>query len=850
MEPHPRRHTQQEPRHDQTFEQPPSSLQAMVDIGSIEHEKENIQPIKEGRSAQALARLFEARPGDRAQELALQRQQFLDELEQIEDLDDPMDVYARFVKWTMENYPQSAAQGHDSQLMPLLEQAYEMFKGDPIYRNDPRFIKLLMLYAEKVESPLDVFKYMEVNGLGSEIAVYYQEYADFLESREEYNKAKDIFLLGINRRARPLGRLKKQYEDFLLREQLYMEEQEKAANEDPTLASAHPPSGASNNTGAGSTVNRRVLGVRVTGSSSIPSNASSRGHVSIGSGGAPSSSANSHRSAAQSNNNRPNPKLTVFSDQSVRPPARPTSRDQENTPWSDLGTERIRRKENTREATSWKGAKLSAEDTFARRPQPRLQVYRDPEAYEPAQALVQPTESAGSEHGYDQQTELTEKPHIPMSDDKHMHQQAETTGQDQFDLSDRARQQQYKEARQDRIFPGPSALQARDHNPHRTDTANGKRECLMVDLKQLYVGDEEFSIEEIRSRLLRYSAAMPVNTKVAEPWKQHGSHKPILPIQEVLPRSPSEDERYSFGTKRRLTSSPTLNTKAASAVMNRLFSDRSKARRSMDSQYSTWSTEESQEVDHNDFDNHTMAYSIPSQPPAMISPSRREYLESTMQDDDEDEDDDDYHGFGDERNGRGGRTEEFFKRLEHDFPSTITQDIEKLKREREARASFGGRSDDFRHPLTNKLNSLSLGFHTLPTSGGLKGLDYLRGEPPILDFQTGKVLPREAPDLQGDILEKMEPILTCAIREGAKIFLFGSSYGAGIHDIHMNQGSLPQFANGVDQDGAILLQYPDGHWEPVFLAFASQRIPTDDRTGLPLDWSRSLVDILEPLHLP
>ncbi|CAO3572973.1 unnamed protein product [Mortierella alpina] len=654
--------------------------------------RRNIQPIKEGRSAQALARLFEACPVDRAQELALQRQQFLDELEQIEELDDPMDVYARFVKWTMENYPQSAAQGHDSQLMPLLEQAYEMFKGDPIYRNDPRFVKLLMLYAEKVESPLDVFRHMEANGIGSEIAVYYQEYADYLESREEYTKAKDIFLLGINRRARPHGRLKKQYEDFLLREQLYMEEQEKAESEAPTAASARSQSGAYTNTSVGSSVSRRVLGVRVAGSGSIPSNASAHGHVPVGSGGASSSPAIAPRSAAQSNNNRPTPKLTVFSDQSVRPPARATARDQENTPWSDLGTERVRRKENIREATSWKGAKLSAEDTFARRPQPRLQVYRDPEVDEPVQAEGQQTEPSGSKHSYGQRAESAEKPHIPMSDNQLSRQPTETLQQDQFNLSERAGQHQHKESKQDRMCPRSPVSQTQNRNSHRVDPASGKRECLMVDLKQLYVGDEEFSIEEIRARHLRYYTAMPRSTKVTETWRQHGSHKPILPIQEVLPRSPSEDERHSFGTKRRLTSSPTLNTKAASAVMNRLFSDRSKARRSMDSQYSTWSTEESQEVDHNDLDNHTMAYSIPTQPPAVISPSRREYLESTMQDDDDDDDDDDYHGFSDERNGPGGRTEEFFKRLEHDFPSTITQDIEKLKREREARSSFGGRS--------------------------------------------------------------------------------------------------------------------------------------------------------------
>lgn len=157
---------------------------------------------------------------------------------------------------------------------------------------------------------------------------------------------------------------------------------------------------------------------------------------------------------------------------------------------------------------------------------------------------------------------------------------------------------------------------------------------------------------------------------------------------------------------------------------------------------------------------------------------------------------------------------------------------------------------DFTHPLTKNLHNLNLGFHTLPIPGGLQGLDYLRGKHPIFDFLVGTMLPREAPGLNNDILEKMEPILNYAIAEKATVFLFGSSYGTGIHDIHMNQGSLPQFANGVGQDGGILMHYPDGHWEAIFLAFASQRIPTDDKTGFPLDWSKSLVDILEPQHMP
>jgi hypothetical protein len=63
---------------------------------------------------------------------------------------------------------------------------------------------------------------------------------------------------------------------------------------------------------------------------------------------------------------------------------------------------------------------------------------------------------------------------------------------------------------------------------------------------------------------------------------------------------------------------------------------------------------------------------------------------------------------------------------------------------------------------------------------------------------------------------------------------FGFRPGSGIHDIHMNQGSVGRFQrdNGVYQDGAILIHFPSRHqWVGIFLAFGSQSFHTDDRTG-------------------
>lgn len=128
-------------------------------------------------------------------------------------------------------------------------------------------------------------------------------------------------------------------------------------------------------------------------------------------------------------------------------------------------------------------------------------------------------------------------------------------------------------------------------------------------------------------------------------------------------------------------------------------------------------------------------------------------------------------------------------------------------------------------------------------NNNIQGLDFLR-TPNLVDLKSGRLLPADAAGPNNDILDELEPILTDAINKNAKMYIWGSSYGSGIHDVHMNQGSLPKFENGVYEDGAILFQFDDGHWEAVFLAFASQKVPTDDRTGEPVAGSRTLASIL------
>ena len=163
---------------------------------------------------------------------------------------------------------------------------------------------------------------------------------------------------------------------------------------------------------------------------------------------------------------------------------------------------------------------------------------------------------------------------------------------------------------------------------------------------------------------------------------------------------------------------------------------------------------------------------------------------------------------------------------------------------------------DFSHPFTETLARLESGFQPLgnnprrrdpryETDGdaeSMQGLDYIRTKE-LVHIESGRVLPHDLPGPDNDILDEMEPFLQNVIDEGATAYIFGASFGNGIHDVHMNQGSLPRFDNGVWEDGALFFRFRD-HWEAIFLAFASQRIPTNDKDGLAEKNSQSLADIL------
>ncbi|KAF4564557.1 Mitotic spindle checkpoint component mad3 [Pleurotus pulmonarius] len=292
------------------------SNQTIVDCDILEAAKENVQPLASGRRVTSLSAILATPHAAREAKLSATRNRLRINVElALEDPeDDPLEAYCRFVYWTVDNYPQG--QSAESGLLELIEEATRVLKDDRdgIWRGELKYLKLWVLYASFVEKPNVVYKFMLVNDIGTNHALFYEEYALVLERDGRRNAADEIYMLGVARQAEPLDRLHLRYREF----------QKRMMTAAPLPSAPTPPP-------ATVPAPKRVA-LRTTSVS--PSTPAPRPPP------APSSS-------------RPNGRLQVFVDPTDEAPEAA-----EGNAWSDLGTRKTRVKENVRETQKMGGTKI------------------------------------------------------------------------------------------------------------------------------------------------------------------------------------------------------------------------------------------------------------------------------------------------------------------------------------------------------------------------------------------------------------------------------------------------------------------------------------------------------------
>lgn len=323
----------------------------LIDFDIIEAQKENVQQLPGGRSARELARIFSA--GSNSDKIASPspndtrtlndaiRQEYESELQAIGESDDPLDVYDRYVKWTLNAYPSAQATA-ESGLLPLLERATKSFLSSTHYRNDPRYLKLWLHYIRLFsDAPRETFAFLSRHNIGEGLALFYEDFAGWLEGAGRWNQADEVYRLGIDREARPAERLLRKYSEF---QQRYEQRPQDAGPSSPALPTVRP-----------------ALAAKVDPFAASETSDPQAQRASPSMGGATKSKSGK-------------PKMAIFSDAGAEasPPA--TSSGQTKG-WETIGSMEERKKENKVEAKPWVGETLKAGKKSG--PSQKMAIFRD-----------------------------------------------------------------------------------------------------------------------------------------------------------------------------------------------------------------------------------------------------------------------------------------------------------------------------------------------------------------------------------------------------------------------------------------------------------------------------------------
>jgi len=307
----------------------------LIDFEIIENQKENIQSLPGGRSARTLANLFSPSPllpklstptpSDTKNLNDAIRKEYETELVNINESDDPLDIYDRYVKWTLDAYP-SAQATPASGLLPLLERATKAFRTSTQYKNDPRYLKLWLSYIRFFsDTPRETFAFLARHNIGESLALFYEEFAAWLEGAGRWTQAEEIYKLGIEREARPAPRLLRKFKEFEQRSSQRPEDANEPSS--PALPTVRP-----------------ALAAKVDPFAAAAPRDPQAPRPNSGVGGS------TMKSGRQ--------KLTIFSDAEDALP--PVASGKDTKGWESIGSLADRKKENTMEPKPWVGETLKA----------------------------------------------------------------------------------------------------------------------------------------------------------------------------------------------------------------------------------------------------------------------------------------------------------------------------------------------------------------------------------------------------------------------------------------------------------------------------------------------------------
>eukprot|EP01112_Ceratiomyxa_fruticulosa_P021540 TRINITY_DN7610_c0_g1_i1.p1 TRINITY_DN7610_c0_g1~~TRINITY_DN7610_c0_g1_i1.p1 ORF type:complete len:314 (-),score=70.93 TRINITY_DN7610_c0_g1_i1:110-1051(-) len=179
-------------------------------LADWEHSKENILPLKSGRDPAKLSQQYSTTATtDQQNKIAEGKTLFENAIRDYQG-SDPLDLWVQYIDWMRQTTTTKS-----TEVLPLLERCTQLFVDSQVYKNDFRYFKIWIYYTDLCREPIDIFAFMESNGIGHSLSKMYEMRAFVLETRGRTAEADKVYNLGLQRCVQvELEKLKHKYSAF------------------------------------------------------------------------------------------------------------------------------------------------------------------------------------------------------------------------------------------------------------------------------------------------------------------------------------------------------------------------------------------------------------------------------------------------------------------------------------------------------------------------------------------------------------------------------------------------------------------------------------------------------------
>ncbi|KAK9270482.1 hypothetical protein L1049_026062 [Liquidambar formosana] len=176
--------------------------------------KENVRPLKRGRNVSLLNDALKSHTDYQLKNFLLDKRRRL--IEAIDEYkgDDPLQPWLECIKWVQESFPPG---GDCSGLVVIYEQCVRTFWHDNRYKDDLRYLKVWLEYAENCVDAEVIYSFLDANKIGHTHSVFYISYALHMEAKNKIRSANEIFNRGMASNAQPREKLEAAYKKYFAR---------------------------------------------------------------------------------------------------------------------------------------------------------------------------------------------------------------------------------------------------------------------------------------------------------------------------------------------------------------------------------------------------------------------------------------------------------------------------------------------------------------------------------------------------------------------------------------------------------------------------------------------------------